>query len=74
MERECEIAATMELASVSGVVLSPGQVAEKLLSYDTAGAPTADNPIWEVLREPRSMTRPSSEPTTGSAPSRGSLG
>jgi hypothetical protein len=52
-EREYEIAATIELAGVSGVVLGPGQVAEKLLGYDTATNPTADNPIWEVLRIPR---------------------
>lgn len=52
-EREYEIAATVELAAGSAPVMSPGQVAEKVLGYDSVSAPTASNPIWEVLRVPR---------------------
>jgi hypothetical protein len=52
-EREFEIAAIVELSAGSGTVLSPGQVAEKVLGYDTATSPATENPIWEVLKVPR---------------------
>jgi hypothetical protein len=52
-EREYESAVTIELADGRAFVLSPGQVAEKVLGYDSAADPIAQNPVWEVLRLPR---------------------
>lgn len=52
-EREYETAALIELAEGNAPVLTPGQVAEKILGYDAAAHPVATNPVWEVLRVPR---------------------
>ena len=51
-EKQYEIAATVELGR-RGDVFGAGQVLEKIVGYDAAAAPSADHPIWRVLRLPR---------------------
>lgn len=53
VEKEYELAFTIELAADRGTVFSSGQVLEKILGYDAAAHPHRDHLIWQLLRVPR---------------------
>lgn len=52
-EKEYEQAANLELCAGGGFVMSPGQVLERLVSYDAVAAPIAGHVIWQILNHPR---------------------
>jgi hypothetical protein len=51
-EKEFEQAANVELSS-GGFLMSPGQVLEKLVSYDSVASPVSHHVIWQLLNHPR---------------------
>jgi hypothetical protein len=75
-EKQYEVAATVELGRRADV-FGAGQVLEKIVGYDAAAAPSADHPIWRVLRVPRpkglrllpSHWQPGNQPPAGQLPS-----
>lgn len=48
-EKEYEVAASSELGSGGGFLMSPGQVLEELVAYDAVAAPVAKHVIWRLL-------------------------
>lgn len=52
-EKEFEQAANLELGDGGGFLMSPGQVLEKIVSYDAVAAPTANHVVWQLLEHPR---------------------
>lgn len=52
-EKEYEMAFNIELAAGGGAVFSSGQVLEKIVGYDAAGAPDRDHAVWQILSVPR---------------------
>lgn len=48
-EKEYEVAASVELGSGGGFLMSPGQVLEEVVAYDVAAGPVANHVIWRLL-------------------------